>query len=49
VLDEPFKFVSEEYRPRVRAMLEKLSAELDVQFIMVTHVPEFKTGTIHQL
>ncbi len=39
VLDEPFKFVSVEYRPRVRRMLEKLATDLHIQIVMVTHDP----------
>jgi hypothetical protein len=46
VLDEPFKFVSAEYRPRVRAMLEALSHELGIQIIFVTHITELRTGTV---
>lgn len=49
VLDEPFKFVSEGYRPAVRAMLETLSAEMGVQFVVVTHIDELQTGTVVQL
>lgn len=37
-LDEPFKYVSAEYVPRVRALLDGLAAELGVQIVMVTHV-----------
>jgi DNA repair exonuclease SbcCD ATPase subunit len=36
VLDEPFKFVSPEYRDNVKQMLEQLSKDFDIQFIMVT-------------
>lgn len=46
VMDEPFKFVSPEFRPRIGEMLEVLSQELDFQFIMVTHVPELEMGTV---
>lgn len=49
VLDEPFKFVSEAYRGRVRLMLETLAAELDVQFVVVTHIRELVTGTVIDL
>lgn len=49
ILDEPFKFVSEEYRGRVRELLEALSGELGVQFIMVTHIKEIVTGNIIQI
>jgi DNA repair exonuclease SbcCD ATPase subunit len=46
VLDEPFKFVSADRRTGVRAMLESLAVDLDVQFIMVTHIDELRCGTI---
>lgn len=49
VLDEPFKFVSAEYRDRVRAMLETVSEEMGVQIVMVTHVRELETGNVLQL
>ena len=44
VLDEPFKFVSQEYKNNVREMLERLSEELQVQIIMVSHIQELVTG-----
>ena len=40
VLDEPMKFVSKDLRPKVKALLESLSEDLGVQFIIVTHDPE---------
>lgn len=46
VLDEPFKFVSKVYRGRVREMLENLTEELGVQFIMITHIEELVTGEV---
>lgn len=46
ILDEPFKFVSAQYRPRVRGLLESLSEEMGVQFIFVTHTEEFQCGTV---
>jgi len=49
ILDEPFKYVSEEYRPRVRELLETLSEEMGVQFLMVTHIQELKTGTVLEI
>lgn len=49
LLDEPFRFVSVCYRERVRRLLEELSKELGVQFIMITHMEELKTGTIIEL
>ena len=48
VLDEPFRYLSEEYRPKVAALLEKLADEFDFQFLMVTHSPEFAIGKIYQ-
>jgi DNA repair exonuclease SbcCD ATPase subunit len=49
VLDEPFKFVSEEYRDNVRMLLEGLSKDFKVQFIMITHINELKTGKVVRL
>ena len=45
VLDEPFRFVSAEYRPKVRALVDVLSKETGVQIILVTHLDSFKLGT----
>jgi len=41
VLDEPMKFVSEDLRERVCEVIKNLSEKLNVQFIIVTHIPEF--------
>lgn len=49
IADEPFRFVSAEYRDRVRVLLENLHAELGVQFIIVTHITELETGTVVRL
>lgn len=49
VLDEPFRFVSAEYRPRVRALVESLASELDCQFLIVTHQDEFRIGDVIEL
>jgi DNA repair exonuclease SbcCD ATPase subunit len=49
VLDEPFKFVSAEYRPRLVEMLQQLAKELEVQFLIVTHLPDLEVGTVYQL
>jgi DNA repair exonuclease SbcCD ATPase subunit len=46
VLDEPFKFVSVEYRDSIRDMIELLSEEMSIQFIIVTHISEIKCGEI---
>lgn len=49
VLDEPFKFVSEEYRDKLRDLILVLSHELNVQFVVVTHIPELQIGKVIQL
>lgn len=46
IVDEPFKFLSKEYRPRARRMIEDLSEELGIQFIIVTHDPEYELGKV---
>lgn len=48
-LDEPFKHLSREYRPRVKALLETLSKEMGVQILMVTHSQELVTGKVVEL
>lgn len=49
VLDEPFRFVSAKYRPKIRALLLQLSEELGVQIILVTHITELQIGTVHTI
>lgn len=49
VLDEPLKMLSAEYRPRVRELIERLSKELGVQMVIVTHSPEFLMGQVIEL
>lgn len=49
VLDEPFRFVSREYRSRVRQMIETLSEEMGIQFVMVTHDPVLRIGKVIEL
>ena len=46
ILDEPFKFLSKDYRDKVRLLLEMLAEDMGVQFIMVTHIQELETGTV---
>ena len=46
ILDEPFRFVSVEYRERCKLFIEKLAAELGVQFILVTHMEELQCGKV---
>jgi len=49
VLDEPFRFVSVQYRPRVRQMLEQLAEQMGMQILMVTHAPELVVGKVVEL
>ena len=44
IMDEPFRFVSEAFRSRIRDMLESLAEEYGFQFIMVTHIKELICG-----
>lgn len=49
LLDEPFRFLSKTYRPRVRQLLVELAQELDLQIIMVTHAMDLVTGKVINL
>ena len=49
ILDEPFKFLSKDYRGNTKQMLEILSVEMEVQFIMVTHIPELECGKLIEI
>lgn len=49
ILDEPFKFVSAQYRSKVRTMLEELSQDLKIQIVMVTHSEELSAGKVIDL
>ena len=48
-LDEPWKHLSSEYRPAVRELVESLAKDFNIQFLIVTHSPEFKIGNIIEL
>lgn len=49
ILDEPFRFVSSDLRDRVRILIEDLSKEMGVQFFIITHMNQLRTGKIIQL
>jgi DNA repair exonuclease SbcCD ATPase subunit len=49
ILDEPFRFLSVEYRSQIRDLIETLSKELDFQFILVTHAKELEIGDVVQI
>jgi ABC-type glutathione transport system ATPase component len=38
--------LSEQYRPQVKAMLERISEEMGVQILMITHAPELVCGQV---
>ena len=45
-LDEPFKFVSKNYLPRVASLLEELSNKLGIQIVQVTHLEDLEIGAV---
>lgn len=49
VLDEAFRFLSIEYRPRVVRLLELLSDEMGVQIVLITHDPQLQVGKVIEL
>jgi len=48
-LDEPFRFVSESYRPRIKAVVENLAEKMGIQILLVTHAPELVAGKVIEL
>ena len=44
IADEPFKAVSSDLREKIPEMLKLLSDKLDMQFIIVSHLPELIEG-----
>jgi ABC-type glutathione transport system ATPase component len=44
--DELFRFLSVEYRPKIRDLIQQLAEELDFQLIMVTHARELEIGDV---
>lgn len=49
IADEPFRFVSAQYQDNIRVMLERLSKEMGMQIVMVTHQPAYETGKVIEL
>lgn len=49
VLDEPWKHLSEKYRPAMRKLIEELANRLGVQFLIVTHADTFKVGKVIEI
>ena len=49
VLDEPFVGVSEQNRPALCRVLLGLAKELNIQFVMVTHITDLQAGKVIRL
>ena len=49
IMDEPFRNLDLQNREKIRILLEELSIDFKVQFIMVTHELAFKTGKVIQI
>jgi len=49
VLDEPMRFVSKEFQPIVRDLLEELSERMGIQIILVTHSRLLECGKVIEL
>jgi DNA repair exonuclease SbcCD ATPase subunit len=46
ILDEPFRFLSQEYRESAEQLVQELATELNCQFVIVTHINELISGTV---
>lgn len=44
ILDEPFRYLSENYQERASNMLKELSDKLGIQFIIITHEQTLTTS-----
>lgn len=49
VLDEPFVHLSQQYRSRVRDLVQELATEFGFQMLLVTHVEELQMGEVVQV
>ena len=49
LFDEPFKSISVDYLDNVRELIDKLSKDFGVQFIIVTHISQLETGKVIRL
>ncbi len=49
LFDEPFKSISVDYLDNVRVLIDKLSKDFGVQFIIVTHISQLETGKVIRL
>lgn len=49
VLDEPFRFVSRQYKPAAAELLQTLADDMGIQIIMVTHESAFEIGNVVEI
>ena len=49
VLDEPFSQVSKEYREAMSALLGRTAEEFGMQYVLITHAPEFEVGKVYRI
>ena len=49
LFDEPFKSISVDYLDNVRILIDKLSKDFGVQFIIVTHITQLEPGKVIRL
>lgn len=49
ILDEPFSQVSKEYREAMASLLERTAEEFGMQYIIITHSPEFEVGKVYRI
>lgn len=49
ILDEPLKFLSVEFRPTIKYLMEALADRLKTQIIMITHDEELISGKVVQI
>jgi len=49
ILDEPFRFVSEEYQPAVAELMQEMAEKLGIQFIVVTHLRTLEIGNVIEI
>lgn len=49
LLDEPGRFVAKIYRQKVRRMIERLAEDMGIQFVIVTHIEDFRMGKVIEL
>ena len=49
ILDEPFRFVSREFRENVSQLLYKMAEQFDLQIIVITHMDDLEIGNVHRI